>query len=154
MQVELLCVGKVKEKYLRQGIEEYTKRITPYCRIEIVEVEDEPDEEDPKVVLEKERQRLEKKIKASSVLVPLAVEGKQMSSEEFAAWLAERQVSGQSKVTFIIGGSHGLSPAIIQRGRLVLSLGPMTFPHQLTRLILLEQIYRAFKIIRGEPYHK
>ncbi|MDW7651699.1 MAG: 23S rRNA (pseudouridine(1915)-N(3))-methyltransferase RlmH [Bacillota bacterium] len=159
MQIQILTVGKIKEKYLTAGIAEYLKRLGPFARVEIHEVKDEktpdgasPAEED--ALLEKEASRLDALIKPGSYVIALAIDGRTFSSTEFAAHLDSLATAGKSHLTFIIGGSLGLAPRIQKQADLLFSFSPMTFPHQLFRLMLLEQIYRAFKINRGEPYHK
>ncbi|PKM79371.1 MAG: 23S rRNA (pseudouridine(1915)-N(3))-methyltransferase RlmH [Firmicutes bacterium HGW-Firmicutes-13] len=159
MNLKIIAVGKIREKYLSRGIEEYLKRLRPYARIEIIEVADEkiPDRASPaeeEVIKTKEGERVLKKLEPDSFLVVLAVEGKLLSSEELAGRLEKLAVEGQGKVTFIIGGTLGLAEDIKSRADLLLSFSTLTFPHQVMRFILLEQLYRAFKIIRGEPYHK
>ena len=159
MQIQVVTVGKIKEKYLTMGIDEYTKRLGPFARLEIHEVKDEktPDgasRAEEAAILDKETARLEALIKPGTYLIALAINGRAHSSEEFAAHLDILATTGRSHLTFVIGGSLGLSPRLTARADLCLSFSPMTFPHQLFRLLLLEQIYRAFKINRGEPYHK
>lgn len=159
MNISIITVGKLKEKYLKQGIEEYTKRLSSYSKIEIIEV---PDEKAPEVlseaemiqVKEKEGERILAKVSADAHVIALAIEGKQKSSEELAETLDKLATYGKSKVAFIIGGSLGLSSQVLKRADDKLSFSKMTFPHQLMRLILVEQVYRAFRINRGEPYHK
>lgn len=159
MQIKIVTVGKLKEKYLVMGINEYLKRLTAYAKVEIIEVSDEktPDkasEADEEIIKTKEAERIERHIKDGTFLVPLVIEGKMLTSKDLADKLSSLALTGKSDVTFVIGGSLGLHQRIINRGDLLLSFSKMTFPHQLMRLILLEQVYRAFKIIRGEPYHK
>ncbi|MET3699743.1 23S rRNA (pseudouridine1915-N3)-methyltransferase [Bacillus oleivorans] len=159
MNITILSVGKLKEKYLKQGIEEYVKRMSGYAKVEIVEVPDEkaPENLSPKeeeIVKVKEGERLLAKIKDEEYVIALAIEGDTPSSEKFAAKLDQLATYGKSKITFIIGGSLGLSTDVMQRADEAISFSRMTFPHQLMRLILVEQIYRAFRINRGEPYHK
>ncbi len=159
MNISIITVGKLKEKYLKQGIEEYTKRLSSYSKIEMIEV---PDEKAPEVlseaemiqVKEKEGERILAKVPADAHVIALAIEGKQKSSEELAETLDKLATYGKSKVAFIIGGSLGLSSQVLKRADDKLSFSKMTFPHQLMRLILVEQVYRAFRINRGEPYHK
>lgn len=159
MNISIITVGKLKEKYLKQGIEEYTKRLSSYSKIEIIEV---PDEKAPEVlseaemiqVKEKEGERILAKVPSDAHVIALAIEGKQKSSEELAETLDKLATYGKSKVAFIIGGSLGLSSQVLKRADDKLSFSKMTFPHQLMRLILVEQVYRAFRINRGEPYHK
>ncbi|MBZ9534328.1 23S rRNA (pseudouridine(1915)-N(3))-methyltransferase RlmH [Cytobacillus oceanisediminis] len=159
MNISIVTVGKLKEKYLKLGIEEYTKRLSSYSKIEIIEV---PDEKAPEVLSEaemlqvkkKEGERILAKVPTDAHVIALAIEGKQKSSEELADTIDKLGTYGKSKVTFIIGGSLGLSDEVLKRADDKLSFSKMTFPHQLMRLILVEQVYRAFRINRGEPYHK
>lgn len=159
MNITIITVGKLKEKYLKQGIDEYLKRLTPYAKVKIVEVPDEqaPDnlsEAEIEDVKRKEGSKILSKIGADEYVITLEIEGKQLSSEQFAKKLDELATYGKSKVSFVIGGSHGLSEEVKKRSNYAMSFSKMTFPHQLMRLVLVEQIYRAFRIIRGEPYHK
>ena len=159
MKITILCVGKIKEKFFRMAVDEYVKRLGRYCQLEIVETPDEktPDGASPKEeeqIKEKEGERLLKNIKPSAYVIALAIEGKSRSSEELADKLERLGVSGNSHITFIIGGSLGLSENVLKRADMLLSFSRMTFPHQLMRVILLEQIYRSYRIIQGEPYHK
>ena len=159
MNISILSVGKLKEKYLKQGIEEYVKRLSSYAKVDIVEVSDEktPENLSPKeeeIVKNKEGERLLAKIKDDDYVIALAIEGEMPTSEKLAAKLDQLATYGKSKITFIIGGSIGLSSDVMQRADEAISFSRMTFPHQLMRLILVEQIYRAFRINRGEPYHK
>jgi len=159
MNITIITVGKLKEKYLKQGIDEYLKRLTPYAKTKIVEVPDEqaPDnlsEAEIEDVKRKEGSKILSKIGADEYVITLEIEGKQLSSEEFAKKLDELATYGKSKVSFVIGGSHGLSEEVKKRSNYAMSFSKMTFPHQLMRLVLVEQIYRVFRIIRGEPYHK
>lgn len=159
MNISVVSVGKVKEKYLRDGIEEYRKRLTRYCNIEIIEVPDEkaPETLSPKEeeqVKEKEGQAILKHIKENAYVIALAINGKQLSSEELADFISERAMNGDSSLIFVIGGSLGLSQDVLSRADFKLSFSKMTFPHQLMRMILLEQVYRGYRIIKGEPYHK
>lgn len=159
MNISIVTVGKLKEKYLKLGIEEYTKRLSSYSKIEIIEV---PDEKAPEIlsdaemlqVKKKEGERILAKVPTDAHVIALAIEGKQKSSEELADTIDKLGTYGKSKVTFIIGGSLGLSDEVLKRADDKLSFSKMTFPHQLMRLILVEQVYRAFRINRGEPYHK
>ncbi|MCQ4936197.1 23S rRNA (pseudouridine(1915)-N(3))-methyltransferase RlmH [Anaerotignum propionicum] len=159
MKVTIVCVGKLKEAYWRGAIEEYSKRLGRYMKLEIVELPDEkapetmsPAQEDE--VRQKEGLRILKAVKEDGFAVALAIEGKSLSSEGLADFMAERAVRGVSHMVFIIGGSLGLSQEVMKRADFWLSFSPMTFPHQMMRVILLEQIYRAEKINRKEPYHK
>jgi 23S rRNA (pseudouridine1915-N3)-methyltransferase len=152
MQIRILAVGKVKEDYLQKGIAEYLKRLRPYARIEVEEVTDEPLDAGLKRAPEREGERLLKRIKDDEYLVVLDRQGRMFPSEELAQMTLDWEMTGK-KVVFIIGGAAGLSSGVVQRADLKLSFSKLTFPHQLFRLILVEQIYRAFKIARGEPYH-
>ncbi|KKM11268.1 50S rRNA methyltransferase [Clostridiales bacterium PH28_bin88] len=159
MRIKLVAVGKIKERYLAAGVAEYLKRLQPFSRVEVVEVPDErlPGQPVPaleEAVKDKEGERLLAHVRDSSYTVALIPEGQMLSSEDLAALLDKLAVSGKSDLTFIIGGTLGLSQRVLQRADLLLSLSPMTFPHQMVRMILLEQLYRAFKISRGEPYHR
>jgi 23S rRNA (pseudouridine1915-N3)-methyltransferase len=159
MNISIITVGKLKEKYLKDGIEEYKKRLTRYCNLEIIEV---PDEKAPENLSEKEAEQIKAKegcailkhLKENTYPIVLAIEGKNFSSEEFATQISTLAVNGNSHLTFIIGGSLGLSTEVLNTAKLKLSFSKMTFPHQLMRLILIEQIYRGFRIIGNEPYHK
>jgi 23S rRNA (pseudouridine1915-N3)-methyltransferase len=159
MKITILCVGKVKEKYFAGAISEYMKRLTRYCRPEIIEVADErtPENAPPAVerqIRETEGARLIGKMSPDAFRVALAIDGEMLSSEELSDFLSERMVHGTSHLELIIGGSLGLSDAVLRKADFRLSFSKMTFPHQLMRVILLEQIYRSFKIMSGEPYHK
>lgn len=159
MNITFVTVGKLKEKYLKQGIAEYVKRLSAYCKIDIIEVADEkaPEElsaAEMDMVKKKEGKRILSKINPDAYVIALAIDGKQYSSEEFARFLEKLANHGRSKIVFVIGGSLGLSDEVLKRANIQLSFSKMTFPHQLMRLVLAEQVYRAFKIIRGEPYHK
>ncbi len=159
MNISIVTVGKLKEKYLKQGIEEYTKRLSAYAKIDIIEI---PDEKAPETLSEqemlqvkgKEGERILAKIADDAHVIALAIEGKMKSSEELADTLDKLATYGKSKIVFVIGGSLGLSKDVMKRANDTLSFSKMTFPHQLMRLILVEQVYRAFRINRGEPYHK
>lgn len=159
MNISIITVGKLKEKYLKQGIDEYLKRLTSYAKVEVIEV---PDEKAPEELSEnemiqvkqKEGEKILSKVYPDTYVIALAIEGKQKSSEEMAETLDKLATYGKSKVAFIIGGSLGLSTEVLSRADEKLSFSRMTFPHQLMRLILVEQVYRAFRIIRNEPYHK
>ncbi|WP_309247391.1 23S rRNA (pseudouridine(1915)-N(3))-methyltransferase RlmH [Bacillus halotolerans] len=159
MNISIITVGKLKEKYLKQGIDEYLKRLSAYAKLDIIEV---PDEKAPEELSEtemmqvkqKEGERILAKIHPDAHVIALAIEGKMKSSEELADTLDKLATYGKSKIAFVIGGSLGLSQEVLQRADEKLSFSKMTFPHQLMKMILLEQIYRAFRINRGEPYHK
>ncbi|MBU9710898.1 23S rRNA (pseudouridine(1915)-N(3))-methyltransferase RlmH [Evansella tamaricis] len=159
MNISIITVGKLKEKYLKQGIEEYLKRLSSYANVQIVEVADEkaPDnmsETETDMIKEKEGERILSKINPDTYVMALAIKGKKWSSERLAKEIDHLATYGKSKIAFVIGGSVGLSDAVLGRADEQLSFSEMTFPHQLMRLILVEQIYRAFRINRGEPYHK
>ncbi|GIO32830.1 MULTISPECIES: 23S rRNA (pseudouridine(1915)-N(3))-methyltransferase RlmH [Paenibacillus] len=159
MLIQVIGVGKLKEKYLVQGIQEYAKRLTPYIKFQVIEVADEkaPDtlsEAEVSIVKEREGERILAQVKESAHVIALAIGGQLWSSEELAAELDRLGTYGTSHVVFVIGGSHGLSDQVLRRAQQRLSFGRMTLPHQLMRLVLVEQIYRAVKINRGEPYHK
>ncbi|MBS4007691.1 MAG: 23S rRNA (pseudouridine(1915)-N(3))-methyltransferase RlmH [Clostridium sp.] len=159
MQLEILTVGKIKEQYLAAGIAEYLKRLSSYANVIIREVKAEKVPEgvsaaEEERLLEEEAARLNKLIKPGTYLIALDLAGEQLTSLQFAARLDSLATAGKSHFTFIVGGSLGLSSGLRRKADLCLSFSAMTFPHQLFRLILLEQIYRALKINRGEPYHK
>lgn len=159
MNISIVTVGKLKEKYLKQGIDEYLKRLSAYAKVEVMEV---ADEKAPEVLSElemvqvkqKEGERILGKISQDTYVIALAIQGKMQSSEELADTLDKLAMYGKSKIAFVIGGSLGLSEEVLKRANEHLSFSRMTFPHQLMKLILVEQIYRAFRINRGEPYHK
>jgi 23S rRNA (pseudouridine1915-N3)-methyltransferase len=158
MRITIAAVGKIKEKYLTAGIAEFIKRLTPFCRLEIVEVAEERMPEDPSAaekakVLAREGERLLKSVRPGSHLIVLDVNGSQLSSEALAAKLDALALSGASDITFIIGGAFGLSLDVLAAAKERLSFSKMTFTHQMVRLLMVEQLYRAFKISRGEPYH-
>lgn len=150
--IKIICVGKVKEKYLKEAIEEYYKRLKKYTKIEIYEVDDCPIENE-KVALEKEKTLIEKYIDKTDYVISMAIEGKQISSLEFADKIDFLQAN-YSNIAFIIGGSYGISETIKEKSNYLLSFSKMTFPHQLFRVLLLEQLYRSFKILKNESYHK
>ena len=159
MRINIVCVGKIKEKYLKLGIDEFKKRLSKYCKLEIIELEDEkaPENLSDKEMLmikEKEGKKILSKIKDNSYVIALAIDGKNLSSEELAETINKLGVRGISNITFVIGGSLGLLDEVLSRADYKLSFSKMTFPHQLMRLILLEQVYRVYRINNGEPYHK
>jgi 23S rRNA (pseudouridine1915-N3)-methyltransferase len=159
LRITLIAVGKIKEKFYSEALSEYSKRLSKYVKLEVIEVTDEktPDqasEREKAQILEKEAQRILAKLPPSAYVVPLAIEGKMLSSEGLSEMLAELGLQGDSHVAFIIGGSLGLADSILERADFKLSFSKMTFPHQLMRVVLLEQVYRAFRIMRNEPYHK
>ena len=159
MNITVIAVGKMKEKHMVKVLEEYEKRLGRYCRLNLFEV---PDKKAPENLSEQEKEQVKKaegdgilkNIKDGTYVIALDVRGKMLSSEEFADKINSLGIKGISNIAFIIGGSLGLSDEVKRRADYVLSFSPMTFPHQLMRIILLEQIYRAFKIINNEPYHK
>lgn len=159
MNITIVAVGKIKEDFLKKACAEYEKRLSRFCKLSIIELPDEPMREQPSVaereaVLKKEGMRILSAIKDTDVLISLCVEGKQYTSEEFASYIDTACIGGASNFTFVIGGSLGLWEEIKQKSQLRLSFSKMTFPHMLMRVILLEQIYRGFKINRNENYHK
>lgn len=159
VEISIVSVGKLKEKYLKNGINEYAKRLSPYTKFNIIEVSDEKAPEklsdaEMKQVKDKEGERILNKVSDQAFVYALDLGGKERTSEKFAKEIEQKMIHGQSKITFIIGGSLGLSDDVLKRSDAKISFGKMTYPHQLMRLILTEQIYRAFKIIRNEPYHK
>ena len=159
MKITVIAVGKIKEKFYTDAIAEYSKRLSRYCRLEVIQVADEktPDgasEAQERQIKEKEGSRILAQIKDGAYVIALAVQGTMLSSEQLASKLNKRGVDGQSQIVLIIGGSLGLSDEVLKRADYHLSFSPMTFPHQLMRVILLEQIYRSYRIISGEPYHK
>lgn len=159
MKITLITVGKIKEKYLKDAIAEYSKRLSKYCKLEIVEVADEktPDNASEIVenaIREKEGERILKYVKDDAFVITLEINGKQLTSVELAEKIDKLGVQGTSHIIFIIGGSIGLGQSVLQKSDYALSFSKMTFPHQLMRVILLEQVYRSYRIISGEPYHK
>ncbi len=159
MNINIICVGKVKESYYREALAEYLKRLSKYCKTEIIEVTDEqtPDgcsDKEAAIILQKEGDRILSKIALDSYVIATAIEGKILSSEQFASLIEDKGIRGVSRIAFIIGGSLGLSDEVKARADMLLSFSKVTFPHQLMRVILTEQIYRAYRIIKGEPYHK
>ena len=159
MKITILCVGKVKEKFYREAIDEFTKRLSRYCKLEIVEVSDEKTEEQAseteiRLVKEKEGERILKNIKDDAYVIALCIDGKQLDSEELSEKIENLGIQGTSHIYFVIGGSLGLADEVVRRANFKLSFSKMTFPHQLMRVILLEQIYRAYRIMNKEPYHK
>lgn len=158
--IQIIAVGKLKEKYLIDGIAEYVKRMTPYAKLQIVEVAEEKAPErlsaaEEAQVKQREGERLLAAIKSDDThVIALAIEGEAWSSEELARHIDELGTYGRSQLAFVIGGSLGLADAVLQRAARKLSFGRLTLPHQLMRLVLAEQVYRAYKIMRGEPYHK
>lgn len=147
MNITILCTGNLKEKYLKEAEKEYLKRLSKYAKVTVTETKEYED-------IEKEGTELLKKIKDNSFVIALAIKGGEMSSTEFSSYLENLGIKGESDVTFVIGGSDGLSDKVLERADSTLSFSKLTFPHQLMRIFLLEQIYRSFKIIKNEPYHK
>lgn len=159
MKITIVCVGKIKESFYRDAMAEYGKRLGKYCRLEILEVSDEKTPDGAGALLEeqikeKEGRRILEKLREDAFVCTLEIDGKKLSSEGLAQWMEKLAVGGTSHITFVIGGSLGLHESVSRRADLRLSFSDMTFPHQLMRVILTEQIYRAFRIIHGEPYHK
>ena len=163
MKISILCVGKIKEKFYRDAIAEYSKRLSRYCKLEILEVSDEktPDHASELVemqIKEKEawriKMRMEKEVREGAYVIALAIDGKQLDSVELSNKIEGLGTAGISHIVFLIGGSLGMSEELLKRADLKLSFSKMTFPHQLMRVILLEQIYRGYRIMNGEPYHK
>ncbi|MBQ9828136.1 MAG: 23S rRNA (pseudouridine(1915)-N(3))-methyltransferase RlmH [Lachnospiraceae bacterium] len=159
MNINILCAGRIREKYLKDAVDEYSKRLSKFAKLTITEVADEKEpnnasDADRLNVINTEGERLFSKIPERSYVIALAIDGKRLSSEGFAEKIERTALSGCGSITFIIGGSLGLSEKVLKRADMKLSFSDMTFPHQLMRVILLEQIYRAYKIINNEPYHK
>ena len=159
MNVKILCVGKIKEKFFKDAISEYSKRLSKYCTLEIIEVVDEKTSENASdveiaLVKDKEGERILKAIKDKDFVIALAILGKQMDSVAFSKYIENLTITGHSSIVFVIGGSLGLSDSVLSRSDFKISFSEMTFPHQLMRVILLEQIYRGMRIINNEPYHK
>ncbi|MGN0398908.1 MAG: 23S rRNA (pseudouridine(1915)-N(3))-methyltransferase RlmH [Blautia sp.] len=159
MKITLITVGKIKEKYLKDAIAEYSKRLSKYCKLEIIEVSDEKTPDSASAVVEeqirqKEGERILKYVKEDAYVITLEIGGKMMDSVEFSRKIETLGIQGVSHITFVIGGSIGLGKEVLQKSDFALSFSKMTFPHQLMRVILLEQIYRGYRIMAGEPYHK
>ncbi|OGI22655.1 MAG: 23S rRNA (pseudouridine(1915)-N(3))-methyltransferase RlmH [Candidatus Melainabacteria bacterium RIFOXYA12_FULL_32_12] len=154
MNINIIAVGKIREKYIKSGIEEFLKRIQPYSSLKITEISAEDLKYDPQKSIEIEGEKILKQIPDTAYVIILDILGRQLDSEEFAAKIKEINLKGINQLVFVIGGAIGLSDSVKRRADFTLSLSKMTFPHQLIRLFLVEQIYRAFKIINNEPYHK
>jgi 23S rRNA (pseudouridine1915-N3)-methyltransferase len=159
MQIRGVAVGKIKEKFLREGIAEYEKRLCPYVKLGITELAEEKRPASASLAneaaaVEKEGEHILAAVREGSLVIALDMKGQAWSSEELASSFREWELSGRNQIAFVIGGDLGLSPAVLARSNLRLSLSQMTFTHPMARLLLLEQIYRAFRILRGEPYHK
>lgn len=159
MNISIICVGKIKEKFFKSAIDEYSKRLSKYCKLNIIEVPDEKtpekaSEKEQNLIKEKEGLKILKHIKDNHFVIALDLKGNSISSESLSHLIEECEIKGNSTIDFIIGGSLGLSTSILKRANYKLSFSKLTFPHQLFRVILLEQVYRSFRIICGEPYHK
>ena len=158
VHINIICVGKLKEKYLKEAVNEYKKRLTKYCNINIIEINDEQipnkiNENIKEQIKEKECKKIMENIRNDSYVIPLDLKGKQFTSEEFSCKLENIQTQGYSNITFIIGGTLGLTSEILKRANESICFSEMTFPHQLIRVFLLEQIFRGFKISKNETYH-
>ncbi len=159
MNIRIIAVGKIKEKYIQDGIKEFSKRLSRYCVLDIIEIEDEKAPEnlsvkEMEIVKYKEGEKILTKVPQNSFIISLEIQGKQISSVDLSKKMEDLMIDGVNDITFVIGGSLGLSQVVSNRANYKLSFSKMTFPHQLMRLILLEQIYRGFRIMKGEPYHK
>jgi 23S rRNA (pseudouridine1915-N3)-methyltransferase len=159
MTIEIVAVGKLKENYLKEAQKEYLKRLSRFCKIKVVEVNEEKAPQSPspaqdEIIRQKEAQRIKKAIGKNSVVIALALEGKELDSVQFSESINSLMAEGKSELSFIIGSSTGLDAELIKDAHYRFSLSKLTFPHQLARIILLEQLYRAFKIINNETYHK
>ena len=159
MKISVIAVGKIKEKYLKDAITEYGKRLSRYCKLEVIEVADEKTPEQASEAVEesiraKEGERLLKHIRDDMYVITLEIGGKMLTSEEFAEKIETLGVQGKSSIAFVIGGSIGLGKEVLRQSEFALSFSKMTFPHQLMRVVLLEQVYRGYRIMNGEPYHK
>lgn len=159
MKITILCVGKIKEKFYRDAIAEYEKRLSRYCKLEVIEVADEKTPEGASETVElqikeKEAERMEKYLREGAFVCALAIDGKQLDSVKLSEKIERLGTSGTSHIIFLIGGSLGMADSLLKKADMKLSFSKMTFPHQLMRVILLEQIYRAYRIMNGEPYHK
>ena len=159
LTINIICIGSLKEKYLKDAVLEYQKRLKPFAKFQIIELSeqklpDNPSENEIKQALEKEAEKVMAKIPKGAAIIPMAIEGKTISSEKLAEKINDFSIKGFSSICFIIGSSFGLSDSIKNKGNFLLSMSPMTFPHQLARVMLLEQIYRSFSIINNTKYHK
>ena len=159
MNIKIIAVGKIKEKYIKEGIDEFSKRLSRYCSLKIVEVNDEKapenlSQKEMEGIKNKEGEKILKKIPQNSYVISLVIDGEKLSSEALSERIKDLMINGTNDITFIIGGSLGLSDDVISKSDFKISFSNMTFPHQLMRLILLEQVYRGFRIMKGEPYHK
>lgn len=159
MNINIIAVGKIKEKYIKEGIKEFSKRLSRYVSLKIIEINDEKapenlSDKEMEMIKDKEGAKIIEKIPDNSYIIALTIDGKSISSEGLSEKIEDIMLGGISDITFIIGGSLGLSNDVVKKSQYKLSFSKMTFPHQLMRLILLEQVYRGFRIMRGEPYHK
>ncbi len=154
MQIDLIVVGKLKEKSMQQMCNEYIKRLGSYCKLNVVELKDESNNLDQKTVMTREAEAINKVLDEKSYIIIMDIDGKQMGSEEFSRKIDDITTYENSKITFVIGGSLGIDPTIKAKANMRMSFSKMTFPHQLFRVMLLEQIYRQFRIAKNEPYHK
>lgn len=159
MTIQIICVGKLKENYLKDAQKEYLKRLSRFCKVQVTEIDEEkaPEAASPaqeEKVRQKEAERIQKALGKSAIVIALALEGQEMTSPGFSELINHLMLEGKSEVAFIIGGSTGLDPSIIKGADHRLCLSKMTFPHQLARVVLLEQVYRGFKIMKNETYHK
>ena len=154
MKISILCVGKIKERFYKDAVDEYRKRLSAYCKTEIIEVADGASVSVEEQIKKKEGERLLSKVKEDAFVIALVINGERLDSAAFASLLQKTGLSGKSHIQFVIGGSLGLHEAVIKRADFKLSFSDMTFPHQLMRVILCEQIYRGYRIMSGAPYHK
>lgn len=159
ISISVIAVGKLKEKYLKDGCGEYLKRLTPFAKTEVIEIQEErcsdnPSQSEINNVIEKEGERILAKIKKGTTVIPLCIEGKEYDSRDFSKMIESEMLGGTSSIAFVIGGSFGLSDEVKAMGKAKLSFGKLTLPHQLARMVLLEQIYRAFQIMNNGKYHK
>ena len=159
MNITIVCVGKIKEAFYKDAVNEYAKRLSRYCKFQVIEVADEktPDqtsEHEEDLIRQKEAERILKQIKEDAYVIALAIQGKKLDSVAFSEYIEQLGVQGKSNLVFVIGGSLGLHSTVLKRADDQISFSDMTFPHQLMRVILAEQIYRGFRIMNGEPYHK
>ncbi len=154
MQIDLIVVGKLKEKSMQQMCNEYIKRLGSYCKLNVIELKDEANTIDQKLVMSKEAEAINKVLDERSYIIIMDIDGKQMTSEQFSEKIADITTYENGKITFVIGGSLGIDPSIKDKANLRMSFSKMTFPHQLFRVMLLEQVYRQFRIAKNEPYHK
>ncbi|ONI43909.1 23S rRNA (pseudouridine(1915)-N(3))-methyltransferase RlmH [Candidatus Epulonipiscium fishelsonii] len=159
MKLDIVCVGKLKEKYLLEGIQEYSKRLSKYCKMQIIEIADEKTKDgasanEENIIKQKEGEKILRAIKENSYIVALDLKGEMLTSEQFADFIQKRGLNRDSYITFIIGGSLGISKDVLSKAHYTLCFSKMTFPHQLFRVMVTEQIYRAYRINLGEPYHK